>query len=93
MEVKGLPWITDFHILKNKRYILTNSTEGDKKQQLWSMETGQVVKTWQQKTFQQVVKIMNDEYDLQTNNAIEKKKQSPIPATWFTADIKLGVIT
>ena len=40
MEVKGLPWITDFHILKNKRYILTNSTEGDKKQQLWSMETG-----------------------------------------------------
>jgi len=36
---------------------------------------------------------MNDEYDLQTNNAIEKKKQSPIPATWFTADIKLGVIT
>jgi len=23
---KGLPWITEYHILKSKRYVLTNSS-------------------------------------------------------------------
>jgi predicted transcriptional regulator len=43
---------------------LTNSSENEKKVQLWSMETGQVVKKWRQKTFQQVQKIINDELDI-----------------------------
>jgi len=43
---KGLPWITEYHILRNKRYILTNTSENDKIVNLWSLETGFIVKTW-----------------------------------------------
>lgn len=46
---EGLPWITEYYVLKNKRYILTHSS--DKQVQLWSTESGKVVKTWIQKTF------------------------------------------
>lgn len=49
---KGLPWITDYYILKNKRYVLTLSS--DKTVELWSMESGTVVKKWINKTFQQI---------------------------------------
>ena len=30
-ELEGLPWITDYHILKNKRYIITNNNLSTKK--------------------------------------------------------------
>ena len=89
MLKEGLPWITEYSVLKNKRYILTNSQgpDTDKKVQLWSMETGTVVKTWKQKTFQQVQKIIAEEYDL--NNIKDDKVK--LPLSWFSADIKLGV--
>lgn len=45
---KGLPWITDYQILNNKRYILTNNSE--KKVQLWAAESGKVIKEWQTKS-------------------------------------------
>ena len=48
MFKEGLPWITDYQILNNKRYILTNNS--DKKAQLWSTESGKVIKEWQAKT-------------------------------------------
>ena len=47
---KGLPWITDYFILKNKRYVLTLTS--DKIVELWSMESGIPVKRWINKTFQ-----------------------------------------
>jgi len=56
--------MTDYHILRNKRFILTNqaaasttaqsASESTKSVQLWSVETGTVVKQWQSKNFQQV---------------------------------------
>lgn len=84
---EGLPWITDYYILKNKRYILTNSAESENKVHLWSMDTGKVIKTWKQKTFQQVAKIIN-EFDLDTTKHDGKPQ---VPYSWFTCDIKLGV--
>jgi hypothetical protein len=46
---KGLPWITDYHVLNNKRYILTQNSI--KRPQLWSVESGKPVKEWQTKTY------------------------------------------
>jgi hypothetical protein len=43
LSIQGLPWITDYHVLRNKRFILTNSTDGinnNPNVQLWSTETG-----------------------------------------------------
>jgi len=34
---EGLSWLTDYHILQNKRYVLTNDSQ--KKPRLWSLET------------------------------------------------------
>jgi hypothetical protein len=28
LSVQGQPWITDYQVLRNKRFILTNSTDG-----------------------------------------------------------------
>ena len=46
--------MTDYHILRNKRFVLTNSTSGvagSAEVQLWSVETGKVVKSYKSKTF------------------------------------------
>lgn len=52
-------------MLRNKRFILANSSDGTaNKVQLWSAETGRVVKTWKAKTFQQVLKIVSETYDM-----------------------------
>lgn len=83
---EGLPWITDYHILKNKRYILTSSSESEKTVDLWSLDSGTIVKSWKQKTLQQVVQIISAEYDLKSGDSKLK-----IPSSWFTTDIKLGV--
>ena len=54
------------------------------------MYTGTVIKTWKSKTYQQVLKIINDEYDLNAGVKDEAPRR-PIPSSWFTTDIKLGV--
>ena len=28
-ELEGLPWITEYHLLKNKRYVITNNTKNE----------------------------------------------------------------
>lgn len=80
LDIPGLPWLTDYSILRNKRYVLTNSqspgTDQPKQVQLWSVETGQVVKQWQSKTFQQVQSMLN-ELAFDTPSTI----QVPVPAT------------
>jgi len=44
---KGLPWITDYHVLRNKMYILTNQVDGKNADvKLWSIESGEVIKTY-----------------------------------------------
>lgn len=44
--------MTDYHVLRNKRFILTNnSSPEDNKVELWSVESGHVIKTWKSKTF------------------------------------------
>ncbi|CDW87994.1 UNKNOWN [Stylonychia lemnae] len=94
---KGLPWITEYHILKNKRYILTNTSENDKVVNLWSLENGKIIKTWTQKTFQQVISIVSKQYDLNlttgSGSSSSFKKPDIIPQQWFSCDIKLGSVT
>jgi hypothetical protein len=56
------------------------------------MDSGQVIKQWKQKTLQQVIQVVNADCDLKTGvEPAPGKKPVKIPATWFTADIKLGV--
>ena len=40
-ELKGLPEINEYHLMNNKRYVLTNNSE--KKVQLWEVDSGKVV--------------------------------------------------
>lgn len=43
-ELEGLPWITDYHLLKNKRYIITNNTRNEP--QVWCIDKCALVKTY-----------------------------------------------
>ena len=103
---KGLPWITDYHVLRNKRFILTsNSSPEDNKVELWSVESGQVVKTWKSKTFPQVQKIISEEFDVKatievplppstSKQAQQQTVTNPaIPHSWFSVDIRVGSLT
>ena len=78
--------------MKNKRYILTSSSESEKTVDLWSLDSGKVIKSWKQKTLQQVIQVINSDYDLKTGvDPAPGKKPVKIPSSWFTTDIKLGV--
>jgi hypothetical protein len=79
-----MPWITDYHMLKNKRYIITKNSHH--LCQVWNVDEAKLVKTYQSKSFDQVVKMMDSRYDLQPN-------QTPYPYSWFAVDIKLGCLT
>ena len=64
LNKKGLPQITEYHILKNKRYILTNSTDPQIAANLWSLETGKIVKTWKNEKYENVKQFVNNHYDI-----------------------------
>ena len=83
-ELQGLPWLTDYHILRNKRYVITNNSQGIP--QIWNMETGKLIKTYRSKSFAQAKKMIADKYDL-------KDDQTPFPYSWFSLDLKLGCLT
>lgn len=83
-ELEGLPWITEYHMLKNKRYIITNNSLGSA--QVWNVDQCKLIKTYQSKSFQQVIQLMDTRYDLQPN-------QTPYPFSWFSIDIKLGCLS
>ena len=76
-----MPWITDYHVMSNKRYVLTNDSQ--KKAVLWSITEARPVKEWQSKSFKQVQSLLTENYDL--------KKDTP--SSWFQTDIKLGSLT
>jgi len=83
-ELQGLPSITEYHILRNKRYIVTNNSVG--KPQLWNLEKGKLIKTYNSKSFEDLKTSIATKYDLQDN-------QTPFPMGWFSVDIKLGCLT
>ena len=56
-ELEGLPHINDYHILKNKRYVLTNNS--DNVTQVWNIDRCKLVKQYSSKSFSQVQKIVN----------------------------------
>lgn len=64
-ELEGLPWITEYHILKNKRYIITNNSLNQP--QLWSIDSCKLVKSYRGKNFEQVKQMMDERYDLNAN--------------------------
>ncbi len=94
-----MPWLTESYTLRNKRFVLTHSS--DKSVHLWSVETGQVIKKWQQKTFQQVQTILNEsEFDTPSTVPAQSKKGQEgsvpnpnMPQSWFTCEIRCGSIT
>jgi hypothetical protein len=43
-ELEGLPWITEYHLLKNKRYVITNNTKNEP--QVWSIDKFTLIKTY-----------------------------------------------
>lgn len=49
-ELQGLPQLTDYHMLKNKRYVVTNNSLGTP--QLWSIDQCKLVKSYQSKSFE-----------------------------------------
>lgn len=49
-ELEGLPWITEYHILKNKRYIITNNSINQP--QLWNIDSCKLVKSYRGKNFE-----------------------------------------
>ena len=61
-ELEGLPWLTEYHILKNKRYVVTNNVEGTA--QLWAIDQGKLIKTYHSQSFSQVKAIMDLHYDV-----------------------------
>lgn len=71
-------------MLKNKRYVITKNSHN--LCQVWSIDEARLIKTYQSKSFDQVVKMMDSRYDMQPN-------QTPYPMSWFSTDIKLGCLT
>ena len=55
-ELEGLPWITEYHMMKNKRYVVTDNSQGQP--QIWSIDHAKLVKTYSAKNFEQVKKMM-----------------------------------
>jgi hypothetical protein len=68
--------------MNNKRYVLTNNCENEA--QLWEMDTARCVTTFN-KSFKEAQKLLDETYDL------VHSKENPLPQTWATCDIKLGV--
>lgn len=62
----GLPQITQYHMLKSRRYILTHDTE--KKSQLWSLDTLKPAHDWTGVKFD-IVKEQVAKYDNYLNRA------------------------
>ena len=81
IKLQGLPPITDYHLLNNKRFVLTRDTQNTV--QLWQLDTCKCIHTFNQ-TWDATKKLLKDTYELSS----EKVK---IPQSWMNVDIKLGV--
>ena len=76
-----MPHITEYHILNNKRFVLTKDTADCV--QLWQLDTCKCIHTFNQ-TWEASKKLLRETYDMQS----DKYK---IPSSWMTVDAKLGV--
>ena len=83
--IGGLPKLVDYHIMNNKRFVLTVDERG--LVQLWQAETGNCVKEFPNQKFSSVKAHLSDLYDM------KHSKESPLPGTWMSVDIKLGSLT
>ena len=52
-------------MLKNKRYIITNNSQG--LSQLWNIDQCKLIKSYQSKKFEQVKQMMDTRYDLKAD--------------------------
>mmetsp|Transcript_11822 Transcript_11822/g.19982 ORF Transcript_11822/g.19982 Transcript_11822/m.19982 type:complete len:893 (-) Transcript_11822:38-2716(-) len=78
------PAIVEYHILRNKRYIITRDLQGTPA--LWNVNKGQLIKQYNSKSFEQVKRLMDTKYDIPAD-------QTPYPPSWFSVDIKLGCLS
>jgi len=49
-ELQGLPWMVDYYMLKNKRYVITNNSAN--MPQLWNIDQCKLIKNYNSKTFE-----------------------------------------
>ena len=68
--------------MNNKRFVLTNNTESEA--QLWQLDSGECVHQLTN-DFKHSQKLLADSYDL------VHSKEKPLPPSWSSVDIKLGV--
>jgi len=74
--------MTEYHVMNNKRYCLTNDSANNV--QLWELDTLKCVHKFNQ-PFANAKKLLSDNYD------IVHSKEKPLPQSWMSVDINLGV--
>ena len=52
---------------------MTNSTDREATTNLWSLDTGLIIKSWKNEKFEDVKKFVKDNYDIGGNNCPVKK--------------------
>jgi len=82
IRLQGLPHITDYHVLNNKRFVLTKDTQ--QTVQLWQLDTAKCIHTFNQ-PWDQCKKLLQEMYDLQPDKV-------KLPPSWMTVDVKLGCL-
>lgn len=80
-----MPKLVDYHIMNNKRFILT--VDEQDLVQLWQAETASCVKEFPNQKFSDIREHLSNFYDM------KHSKENPLPPTWMSVDIKLGSLT
>lgn len=83
IKIQGLPHITDYHIMNNKRFVLTKDSSNAI--QLWQLDTCKCIHTFNQ-SWDAAKKLLSESYDLTSDKA-------KIPSSWMNVDIRLGSLT
>jgi len=61
-EMGGQPHITEYHIMRNKRYVITNNTEGVP--QIWSIDKAKLEKSIHSMSYQDFINKANTKLDI-----------------------------
>jgi len=69
-QIPGLPHIVDYHILNNKRFVLTKDSVGTI--QLWQLDICKCIHTFNNQTWDATKKLLSETYDLTSG-------KSPLP--------------
>ena len=82
IKLQGLPHITEYHVMNNKRFVLTKDTQ--QTVQLWQLDSAKCIHTFNQ-PWDECKKLLSEMYDL-------KSEKGKLPSSWMTVDVKLGCL-